>query len=71
MNPSAATFQFRIGERVRHCEARTSTFVVTRRWLDVDAPEGENRFYELRDERPLFGQGKIDPVEESELSVYP
>jgi hypothetical protein len=39
-------------------------------WLDVDAAEGENRFYELRDERLLFGQGKIDPVHESELSAY-
>lgn len=69
-NP-AEKFKFLVGEKVRHCEADTSTFTVTRRWLEMDAPEGENRFYELRDNKPLFGQGKIDPVLESELSLAP
>lgn len=71
MPAPAEKFKFLVGEKVLHCESDRSTFMVTRRWLDVDAPEGANRFYELRDNKPLFGQGKIDPVLESELSLAP
>ena len=72
----ATLFKFRIGDTVRHCDSDRSTFLVTRRCpslrvdarLDVDAEEGRSRFYELQEERPLFGQGKVGPVAEAELS---
>lgn len=68
MNTVATLFQFHIGDAVRHCDSDRSIFHVTRRWMDVDAREGHNLFYELQEERPLFGQGKIGPVEEAKLS---
>ena len=69
MSDNTPAFRFRLGDKVHHQDAETSTFVVTRRWLDVDASEGQSRYYELRDERPLFGQGKVGPVLEGELRL--
>ena len=62
-------FRFFVGEAVRHCEDDRTTYTVTRRWLDVDAPAEKSRWYDLRDNKPLFHQTKVGPVSESSLSL--
>jgi hypothetical protein len=58
MNQPAPTFAFGLEDKVYHRDAAASTFIVTRGWPDIDASNEQGRYYELRDERPIFSKGK-------------